>query len=89
MFDPVHITEHMDVISKDFKVVGKVDRMDGADVIKLTKTSSPTGSVHHFIPTSWIDRVDQHVHLNKTGEEIVAHWLAEPMHFQSKPEEAE
>lgn len=85
MFEPAHIKEHMDVISKDYKVVGKVDHMDGADVIKLTRTSSPTGEAHHFIPTSWIDHVDQHVHLNKTGQEVVAHWSSEPSHFGSKP----
>ena len=74
MFEPVHIQEHMDVISSDFKVVGKVDHLEGADAIKLTKTSSPTGESHHFIPMSWVDRVDQHVHLNKTGAEVLAHW---------------
>jgi hypothetical protein len=32
------IREHMDVISSDRKIVGKVDHMEGADKIKLTKT---------------------------------------------------
>ena len=74
MFEPAHITEHMDVISSDRKVVGKVDHMDGADKIKLTKASSPDGQHHHFIPTDWIDHIDQHVHLNKTGAEVTSHW---------------
>jgi hypothetical protein len=59
------VQEHMDVISSDRKMVGKVDHLDGRDKIKLTKQSSPTGEHHHFIPLSWIDHVDQHVHLNK------------------------
>jgi hypothetical protein len=39
--EPSHITEHMQVISADHKVVGKVDGMVGADTIKLTKESPP------------------------------------------------
>ncbi len=61
------IQEHMDVISSDGKMVGKVDHLDGTDKIKLTKQSSPDGQHHHFISLSWVDHVDQHVHLNKTG----------------------
>lgn len=74
MFEPSHIAERMDVISSDRKVVGKVDHMDGADRLTLTKQSSPDGRHHHVIPTSWIDHVDQHVHLNKTGAEVTARW---------------
>lgn len=74
MTDTSKIAEHMDVISSDRKTVGKVDHMDGQDKIKLTKSSSPDGQHHHYIPVSWIDHVDQHVHLNKTGEEVTAQW---------------
>ena len=68
------IKEHMDVISSDKKTVGKVDHMEGTDKIKLTKQSSPDGQHHHFIPVSWVDHVDQHVHLNKSGEDVTSHW---------------
>jgi hypothetical protein len=74
MPDTSQVKEHMDVISSDRKTVGKVDHLDGADKIKLTKQSSPDGQHHHFIPVSWIDHVDQHVHLNKTGADVTAHW---------------
>src|SRR3982074_1829670 len=66
------VQEHMDAISADLKTVGKVDHLDGPDKIKLTKQSSPNGEHHHFIPVSWIDHVDQHVHLNKTGADVTA-----------------
>lgn len=69
-----HIKEHMDVISSDKKTVGKVDHMEGADQIKLTKQSSSDGQHHHFIPVSCVDHVDQHVHLNKSGADVTAHW---------------
>jgi hypothetical protein len=73
MSEASQVQEHMDVISSDLKTVGKVDHLD-ADKIKLTKQSSPNGEHHHFIPVSWIDHVDQHVHLNKTGADVTAHW---------------
>lgn len=74
MTDVSKIKEHMDVISSDRKMVGKVDHLDGAGKIKLTKQSSPEGKHHHLIPLSWVDHVDQHVHLNRTGAEITSHW---------------
>ena len=74
MSHALQVREHMDVISSDRKMVGKVDHLDGADKIKLTKQSSPNGEHHHFIPVLWIDHVDQHVHLNKTGADVTAHW---------------
>jgi hypothetical protein len=74
MPDTSQIKEHMDVISSDRKTVGKVDHLEGTDKIKLTKQSSPDGQHHHFIPISWVDHVDQHVHLNKSGADVTAHW---------------
>jgi hypothetical protein len=68
------IKEHMDVISSDRKTVGKVDRIEGPDKIRLTKQSSPDGQHHHVIPMSWVDHVDQHVHLNKSGADVTAQW---------------
>jgi hypothetical protein len=77
MPDTSQIKEHMDVISSDRKTVGKVDHLEGTDKIKLTKQSSPDGQHHHFIPLSWVDHVDQHVHLNKTGADVPSHWQHE------------
>ena len=73
MPDTSQIKEHMDVISSDKKTVGKVDHLEGADKIKLTKQSSPDGDHHHFIPVAWIDQVDKHVHLTKSGADNTAH----------------
>jgi hypothetical protein len=78
MASAVDIKEHMDVISSDRKTVGKVDHMEGTDLIKLTKQSSPDGQHHHFIPLAWVDHVDQHVHLNKTGADVTRQWQQNP-----------
>ena len=67
------LAEHMDVIASDGSKVGRVDHLEGSDRIKLTKTDSPDGQ-HHFIPLSWVDHVDQHVHLNKSAEAVKAGW---------------
>jgi hypothetical protein len=74
MTDTSGIKEHMDVISVDHKIVGKVDHMEGNNTIKLTKSSSPDGAHHHFISMAWVDHIDEHVHLNKSAAEITAHW---------------
>ena len=77
------IKEHMDVISSDRKTVGKVDQLDGTDKIKLTKQSSPDGQHHHFIPLSWVDHVDQHVHSFRHLSKRSSFWGSKP--YRSNP----
>ena len=67
------IVEHMDVIGSDGTKVGTVDHLDAGERIKLTKNASPDGQ-HHFIPLSWVDHVDQHVHLTKSVRDVQAGW---------------
>jgi hypothetical protein len=70
--DPKGITERMDVLASCGTKVGVIDHLeDGA--IKLTKSSSPDDQ-HHFIPTSWVGRVDSQVHLTKNSSEVRANW---------------
>ena len=69
------IQEHMDVVASCGKTIGKVDHLEG-NTIKLTKKDSPDG-MHHFIPTSWIERVDSHVHLKKNSMEAEAGWKSD------------
>ena len=66
------IKDHMEVIASCGKKVGVVDHMDGG-TIKLTKNDSPDGQ-HHFIPTGWVDHVDNHVHLSKNSMETEGKW---------------
>ena len=68
-----NIKEHMDVIAADGETVGAVDHLEGQDQIKLTKSGSSDGQ-HHFIPLSWVDHVDQHVHLNKNAQDVMSGW---------------
>lgn len=66
------IREHMQVIASCGKCVGVVDAVE-SNAIKLTRKDSPDGQ-HHFIPKSWIDHVDSHVHLSKNSKETELNW---------------
>jgi hypothetical protein len=66
------IQPQMDVLSSCGCNMGKVDHLEG-NAIKLTKNDSTDGQ-HHFIPTNWVARVDNHVHLKKDAEETRQEW---------------
>src|SRR5206468_10838776 len=51
------IREHMDVVGSDEQHIGTVDRVAG-DRIILTKSDPDSGSVHHSLSCSDIDRVE-------------------------------
>jgi hypothetical protein len=65
------IAEHMDVIASDGVKIGTMDHLDGPEKIKLAKSTSPDGQ-HHFIPLTWVDHVDTHVHLTQPSAEARA-----------------
>ena len=44
------------------------------DQIELAKLDLGAGFKHHMIPVSWVDHVDEHVHLNVTKDEAKARW---------------
>ena len=69
------IRERMDVIASCGTKVGVVDHVESG-AIKLTKNDSPDGK-HHFIPTGWVDHVDNHVHLKKDSSETAKEWKAD------------
>ncbi len=74
MTDPQKITPDMPVVCSEDGQFAVVDRLEGTDTIKLKKYSS---GKHHFIPTSWVTRVDQEVHLDRPGEQAMREWRTE------------
>jgi hypothetical protein len=65
LFDAVK--PHMEVVSADGRVVGKVDHEEGQDRIKLTRDES---GEHRFVNWDWVDRVSEgklHLKLDKTS----------------------
>ena len=67
------IKEHMDVVSADEHHVGRVDHVKG-DQIELAKMDIEAKFKHHYIPLSWIDYVDEKVHLSLTRDDAEARW---------------
>jgi hypothetical protein len=72
--DQTKIREHMPVVCSNEGQFGTVDRVEGSH-IKLTKDNS---GQHHWIPTSWVTRVDDKVHVDRPGEQAMREWLSAP-----------
>jgi hypothetical protein len=70
------VTEHMEVVGSDGQHIGNVDAVRG-DRIILTKADANAGGVHHSIPCSWVETVDERVTVNKTADEALHHWREE------------
>jgi hypothetical protein len=73
MRDTLSIKEHMAVIGADGTRLGTVDHLEGEDRIKLTRSGSDDDR-HHYIPTDWVDHIDEHVHLNLPSDEARRLW---------------
>jgi hypothetical protein len=73
MMDATLIQEHMEVVGSDGKHVGRVDHVSGAE-IELAKMDLAGGFKHHLIPLSWVDWVDDKVHLAMTEDDAKTNW---------------
>lgn len=70
------VEEHMEVIGSDGEHVGTVDKVRG-DRIILTKNDVDAGGRHHSIPSRWIDKVEDKVHIRKSAAEAKREWRDE------------
>jgi hypothetical protein len=70
------VREQMEVVGSDGSHVGTVDGTSG-DSIVLTKNDPNAGGVHHFIPCSWVETVDDKVRLNLSAEDAMNRWRDE------------
>ena len=68
------VTGQMEVVGSDGQPLGTVDKVAG-DRIILTKRDA--GGIHHSIPCSWVETVDDKVTVNKSSEEAVRQWKSE------------
>ncbi|MEI9963680.1 MAG: DUF2171 domain-containing protein [Caulobacteraceae bacterium] len=64
----------MDVVGSDGKHVGRVDHVNN-DEIELAKLDLTTKGKHRMIPLSWIDFIDDKVHLSMDHEEAERRWI--------------
>jgi hypothetical protein len=63
----------MEVVGSDGQHVGTVDHLAKSGLIKLAKGDAKDGK-HHLIPVAWVERIDQHVHLNKSSQDAQQQW---------------
>jgi len=73
MSSNVQITERMEVVGVDGHHIGEVDKVRGED-FELTQFDFGAGLRRHKIPRSWIQHVDEKVHLNMTHDQAKASW---------------
>ena len=70
-----NIRDHMPIVDSDGIQFAKVDHMDGADTIKLTKDNM---GHHHWIPMTWVTEVDKEVHVDRPQSKAMHDWLSAP-----------
>ena len=73
MIDASQITEHMEVVGSDGKHVGRVDHVKGSE-IELAKMDLQAMGKHHMIPLSWVEYIDDKVHLSMDRETAEDRW---------------
>lgn len=69
------IKDHMPVVCSDGGQFATVDHLDKNDTIKLTKDDQGN---HHWIPLDWVTRVDEHVHVDRPGDQAMQKWSTTP-----------
>ena len=69
------IKPHMPVVCSKDKQFATVDHVEGPSAIKLTKDAK---GEHHFIPLSWVTAVDDKVHVDRPGAEVMKQWTTGP-----------
>jgi len=71
MIEPNTIKADMPVVCSENGQFAVVDHMEGETAIKLKRDK--TGE-HHYIPLSWVDAVDDKVHINRPGDQAMRDW---------------
>jgi len=74
MINPTQIQKHMDVVSSRNEPLGSVDHVQGSSV-KLVRDAV---GQHHFVPITWIESIDDKIHLARSAEEVERLWAGEP-----------
>jgi hypothetical protein len=73
MIDSSKIGEHMEVVGADGKHVGRVDHVEDR-AIELSRFDIQARGRHHLIPLSWVEYVDEKVHLGLDRDEAERRW---------------
>lgn len=75
MTNPADIKPHMPVVCSEGGQFATVDHLASDNrTIKLAKDDS---GKHHYIPLSWVTRVDDSVHVDRPGQQAMREWTSE------------
>lgn len=72
---PASIKPHTPVVCSNNGQFAVVDHIEDGDTIKLAKDA--TGQ-HHYIPLSWVTKVDDKVHIDRPGTQAMREWSTTP-----------
>ena len=75
MINPTQIKPNMPVVCSNEMQFATVERMEGSDWIRLKKDDS---GAPHYIPVSWVQTVDDRVHLDRPSKQAMNQWTTSP-----------
>ncbi len=75
MINASEIKAHTPVVCSKDGQFATVDHMEGKDTIKLEKDKE---GHHHYIPISWVTKVDDKVHVDRPGDQAMREWATSP-----------
>jgi hypothetical protein len=75
MTKPNEIKPNAPVVCSENGQFAVVDHMQGPTSIKLKKDDK---GQHHFIPLSWVTKVDDKVHIDRPGDQAMREWTLKP-----------
>jgi hypothetical protein len=71
MIQARQIKSDMPVVCSENGQFAVVDHMENKTCIKLTKDAS---GQHHYIPLSWVKKVDDKIHIDRPGDQAMREW---------------
>jgi len=74
MIDRMQIKPKMPVVCSMDKQFATVDHIEG-EQLKLTKDDK---GEHHYIPLEWVELVDDKVHVDRPGKDVMRAWKTTP-----------
>jgi hypothetical protein len=75
MIKPNQIKPNAPVVCSDDGQFAVVDHIEGTENIRLKKDDK---GQHHFIPLSWVTKVDDKVHIDRPGDQAMREWTNKP-----------
>jgi hypothetical protein len=77
-----NIKEGMPVVCSENGQFAVVDHLEGSSSIKLNRDDS---GQHHYIPTAWVTKVDDKVHVDRPGDQAMREWSTKPPTSSATP----